>query len=144
MSKPANGLRRGRTLKVAVLVACVGTVILLSGSVGKTGGEREARQDGPPAASPVATSAAAMTGAGVTVRTATQPGAEPQEPQYGVRGVYDRDFSATGFDDQAAIGFNYIDSGPYKDQLDALAARGLKGFIWLGGYSNATCHFNES
>ena len=56
---------------------------------------------------------------------------------YPIRGIYDRDI-----DPQAALGFNFIDSGPYRDQMDVLAARGLKGFIWLGGYSNTTCTFN--
>ena len=63
---------------------------------------------------------------------------------YAVRGMYERDFSPSGFDHQAALGFNYIDSGPYEDQMDALAARGLKGFIYLGGYSNETCTFRRS
>jgi len=63
---------------------------------------------------------------------------------YPVRGIIDRDSSATGFEDLAALGFNYIDSGPYKDQLDPLAARGLKGFIWLGGYSESRCAFRKS
>ena len=65
-------------------------------------------------------------------------------PSYAVRGVYDRDLSPTGFDDEAAVGFNFIDSGPYRDEMDALKARGLKGFVWLGGYSNETCSFRES
>jgi hypothetical protein len=65
-------------------------------------------------------------------------------PRYEVRGVYDRDLSATGFDDEAAIGFNFIDSGPYPEALEALAAKNLKGFVWLGGYSNERCGFNRS
>jgi hypothetical protein len=64
--------------------------------------------------------------------------------RYAFRGAYDRDFSATGFNDLAAIGFNLIDSGPNRYQMRPLAARGLKGLIWLGGYSNTTCTFNES
>jgi hypothetical protein len=61
-----------------------------------------------------------------------------------IRGVFDRDFSATGFDDEAAIGFNLIDSDPSKEEMDALHGRGLKGLVWLGDYSNTTCSFNES
>jgi hypothetical protein len=68
---------------------------------------------------------------------------QAKRPRYAVRGIYDHDFSPTGFDDLAALGFNYIDSGPEKKQLAALAARGLKGFVWLGGYSNKTCEFNK-
>jgi chitodextrinase len=63
--------------------------------------------------------------------------------QYPTRGIYDRDFSPTGFDNIAAIGFNFIDSGPSRD-FSQLAARGLKGFVWLGGYDNTTCTFRET
>jgi hypothetical protein len=95
---------------------------------------------------PATTSAATTTGAvtttvpTTTTGTTTAPGTTA--PRYSVRGVYDRDFSATGFDDEAALGFNYIDSGPSRD-FDELAAHGLKGFVWLGGYSNDTCSFNQ-
>jgi hypothetical protein len=61
-----------------------------------------------------------------------------------VRGVFDRDFSRTGFDDVAAIGFNTFDAGPWIEQLDTIADRGMKGFVWLGGYSNERCRFRES
>jgi hypothetical protein len=63
----------------------------------------------------------------------------PASQRYAIRGIYDRDI-----DGQAAIGFNFIDSGAYRDQMDVLAARGLKGFVWLGGYSNTTCTFSYS
>jgi hypothetical protein len=63
--------------------------------------------------------------------------------QYLVRGIYDRDSSQTGFDREAGLGFTYIDSNPFDD-FDQLAVRGLKGFVWLGGYSNETCSFTES
>jgi hypothetical protein len=61
-----------------------------------------------------------------------------------VRAVFGRDSSATGFDDQAALGFTTFDSGPWPEQMEALAARGLQGFVWLGGYSNESCSFRES
>lgn len=64
--------------------------------------------------------------------------------RYAVRGVYDRDLSRTGFAREAALGFNFIDSGPYRDQIEPLKARGLNAFVWLGGYSNDSCRFNES
>ena len=79
-----------------------------------------------------------------TPRSAPGLGLPPTSSRYSVRGVYDRDFSATEFDDEAALGFNFIDSSPNIDQMDALAPRGLKGFLWLGGYSNTTCSFNNS
>ncbi len=61
-----------------------------------------------------------------------------------IRAIFDRDSSPTGFDDQAALGFTTFDSGPWPEQMDALAARGLQGFVWLGGYSNESCSFRES
>jgi len=62
---------------------------------------------------------------------------------YPLRGIYSRDSSPTGFDDEAKLGFNLIDTTPEPAELEALQAHGLKGFIWLGGYSNTTCRFNE-
>jgi hypothetical protein len=63
-------------------------------------------------------------------------------PGYAVRGIYDRDSSATGFDREVALGFNFIDSNVFDD-FDELAARHLRGFVWLGGYSNVSCSFRE-
>jgi hypothetical protein len=90
---------------------------------------------------------ACASGAEAKPKRPPAPSPPPPVPvggQYSVRGVYDRDLSVTGFDNEAAIGFNMIDSGPYRDQMDALVARGLKGFLWLGGYSNTTCSFVQS
>ena len=72
------------------------------------------------------------------------PAAVTAGKHYAYRGMYDRDLSRTGFDDQAAIGFNLIDSGPARYQMRPLAAHGLKGLIWLGGYDNETCTFREN
>jgi hypothetical protein len=72
-----------------------------------------------------------------SARLSTRVGGE-----YAVRGIYDRDFSATGFDHEAALGFNFIDSDPFDD-FDKLVSHGLRGFVWLGGYSNVTCSFRE-
>lgn len=84
----------------------------------------------------------------------THPSAEPNRraparagsghSPYPVRGIYSRDSSPTGFDHEAALGFNTIDSGPYPEQMRALGARGLKGIVWLGGYSNERCAFNQT
>jgi hypothetical protein len=63
---------------------------------------------------------------------------------YAIRGIYGRDGSPSGFDDEARIGFNVIDSGPYPQEMAALQARGLKAMVWLGGYSNDTCRFVRS
>jgi hypothetical protein len=65
-------------------------------------------------------------------------------PRYAVRGIYDRDLSKTGFSDEAAIGFDYIDSGPYPGEIQALVTDHLKGLVWLGGYDQTSCQFNES
>jgi hypothetical protein len=73
--------------------------------------------------------------------TATRP---DTERPYAVRGIYDRDLSPSGFDQEQAIGFNFIDSGPYAEEITALARAGLTGFIWLGGYSNDSCTFSRS
>jgi hypothetical protein len=87
---------------------------------------------------------AALTGwAGCGDTDGDEPAASAANPQYAFRGVFERDLSATGFDHQAAIGFNVIDSGPYREELNQLARRRLKAFIWLGGYSNSTCRFRE-
>ena len=85
---------------------------------------------------------AVVGGAGAASGTIAEVASTGTGDPYPIRGVIDRDFSATGFDDEATTGFNLIDSGPYVDQMDALRDRGLKGFIWLGGYSNETCTFN--
>ena len=77
-------------------------------------------------------------------RAALGSGLPFSSSRYAVRGVYDRDFSPTGFDDEAALGFSFIDSSPNAGQMNALAVRGLRGFAWLGGYSNSSCSFNES
>lgn len=73
----------------------------------------------------------------------TATGTHTERP-YAVRGIYDRDLSPTGFDDEQALGFNLIDSGPYGDEIAGLARAGLKGFVWLDGYSNDSCTFNRS
>jgi hypothetical protein len=61
-----------------------------------------------------------------------------------VRGIFEQDSSATGFDDEAALGFTMFDTGPWPDKLAAVRAKGGKGFIWLGGYSNESCRFRKS
>jgi hypothetical protein len=66
------------------------------------------------------------------------------EHRYAIRGVYGRDGSSTGFEHQARLGFNVIDSGPYPQQMTALQAGGLKALVWLGGYSNDACSFRRS
>jgi hypothetical protein len=65
-------------------------------------------------------------------------------PPKEIRAIIERDDSPTGFDHQADIGFNMIDSGPWEDDLVPLDSRRLKAFIWLGGYSNERCRFNET
>ena len=77
--------------------------------------------------------------------TASTPTTQsPAAPSYAIRGMYGRDFSASGFDTLRSLGFDVIDSNPYADSLDPLVSAGIKGFVWLGGYSNSTCSFNYS
>jgi len=63
-----------------------------------------------------------------------------------MRGAYGTDNSASGFDRIAAAGFNTVVTNPYRELLDPLAARGLHGVVWLGGWDNATCtwEFDEA
>jgi hypothetical protein len=88
--------------------------------------------------------AAVVVACGGSSRVTASAARAPHGGPYDVRGIYDRDGSKTGFDDEAQIGFNVIDSGPDRGELRALAARKLKAMVWLGGYSNSTCRFAES
>jgi hypothetical protein len=61
-----------------------------------------------------------------------------------VRGAYGKDSSPSGFDVMAAEGFNTVMTDPYRQSLDPLAARGLKGVVWLGAwYNTPTCGFER-
>lgn len=64
-------------------------------------------------------------------------------PKYTVRGMYQRDTSTSGFDTEADLGFNYIDtassdSSPANDvtKANTLNARGLKAIFWMYGYDD--------
>lgn len=79
-------------------------------------------------------------------------GAAPADPDPGfvVRGTYGHDSSydttkgsTSGFSIMQAKGFNTVQTGPYKEGLDALAAAGLKGIVWLGGFDNTQCAFRD-
>lgn len=62
-----------------------------------------------------------------------------------VRGAYGKDGSSLGFDVMAATGFNSVMTGPYKELLDPLVPKGLKGVVWLGNWLNApTCGFQRN
>lgn len=43
----------------------------------------------------------------------------------------------------ASLGFNAVNVSPYPDRLDRLAEYGMRGLVWLGGYNEDTCEFNE-
>jgi hypothetical protein len=61
-----------------------------------------------------------------------------------VRGVYGKDSSPSGSALIEAAGFNTVMTDPYKELLDPLAAKGLKGIVWLGAWMNApTCGFER-
>ena len=65
-------------------------------------------------------------------------------PSNYVRGVYGKDSSSGGYDAIASAGFNTVMTDPYVQSLDPLAAKGLKGVVWLGAWINApTCGFED-
>jgi hypothetical protein len=76
-------------------------------------------------------------GHGADKRTVVPPAGRGRP--YPIRGIYGRDTAR-----QSELGFNFIDSPPDPALIDDLDRQGLKGFVWLGGYSNDSCSFNES
>lgn len=61
-----------------------------------------------------------------------------------VRGVYGKDSSPSGWDLIAASGFNTVMVNPYREELDPLPAKGLKGIVWLGAWlKSPTCAFES-
>jgi hypothetical protein len=60
-----------------------------------------------------------------------------------VRGVYGRDSSASGVSLLSAVGFDSVTVGPWKEELDALAAAGMRGVVWLWDYDDARCAFEK-
>jgi hypothetical protein len=79
----------------------------------------------------------------VQVASSSTPTPTPAAAEF-IRGAYGKDASRPGFDVMAATGFNSVMTGPYKEFLDPLAAKGLKGVVWLGAYRNPTCSFERS
>ena len=53
--------------------------------------------------------------------------------------MYGHDTSSNGFTLQANAGFNTFDANPYPDDLGPLTAHGVKAFVWLGAWRNASC-----
>ena len=77
-----------------------------------------------------------------TVRASTVPPLVSSSAY--VRGVYGKDSSPGGFDTIASAGFNTVMTDPYVQSLAPLAAKGLKGVVWLGAWINApTCGFED-
>jgi phosphatidylinositol-3-phosphatase len=61
-----------------------------------------------------------------------------------VRGVYGKISSPAVLDAMAATGFNTAMVGAYKQELDPLVAKGLKGVVWLGAWFNSPrCAFED-
>jgi hypothetical protein len=58
-----------------------------------------------------------------------------------VRGVIGGDSSASGFDVIRGAGFNVVPVMPYRSYLDRLQAAGMKGVVWLWGYTRDGCKF---
>ncbi len=71
----------------------------------------------------------------------TPPPRPAPAPRAFPRGIYGSDSTATGYDAVATRGFNLVEVSPSRGSLDALTARGLRGFVWLGGWDNTTCTF---
>jgi hypothetical protein len=73
----------------------------------------------------------------------------PRKPMNGrrshgfVRGVYGRDASKSGVDAIKRAGFDSVTIAPTTQNIDALAAEGLRGLVWLGGYSKSSCSFHR-
>ena len=125
MPRPRSPFTSARTLIIALVVGAAAATVVATCAASGQRGNMTARPTGTQ---------------GSSAATARPRRRAP----YPIRGVYDRDLSPTGFDQEAAIGFNLIDSDPSRDQMRVLARRGLKGFIWLGGYSNDSCEFRRS
>jgi hypothetical protein len=92
----------------------------------------------PPPASPSSSPSAPS-----SASPASSPSSTP-EPSLYVRGVFGKDSSQSGSALIAANGFNTVMTDPYRELLDPLAAKGLKGIVWMGAWLNApTCGFER-
>jgi hypothetical protein len=70
--------------------------------------------------------------------------AEPERPPTGfVRGAYGRDSSAGGVSVMRAAGFDSVTAGPWRAELDALQAAGMRAVVWLWDYDDAGCTFEK-
>jgi hypothetical protein len=67
-------------------------------------------------------------------------GAHSATPSYSFRGMY----GPGPYADIVNAGFSILDAGPFVSTLDSVNALGAKAWIWLGGYSNSTCSFNNT
>jgi len=66
--------------------------------------------------------------------------AHPATPSYSFRGMY----GPGPYPDIVNAGFSILDAGPYTQTLDQVNALGAKAWIWLGGYNNNSCTFNNT
>jgi hypothetical protein len=55
--------------------------------------------------------------------------------------MYGSDSSATGYDHIGAAHINTVEVYADRGSLDGLQRAGMRGFVWLGGWSNDTCRF---
>lgn len=60
-----------------------------------------------------------------------------------VRGAYGRDSSPGGVSIMRAAGFDSVTVGPWRTELDALHAAGMRGVVWLWDYDDARCAFEK-
>ena len=94
-----------------------------------------------PLASPVL---ASQPQSSVSAPTLTRPQSLATASSGFVRGVYGKDSSKSGSDVMASLGFNTVMTGSYRQLLDPLATKGLKGIVWLGQWLNLpSCKFER-
>ena len=60
-----------------------------------------------------------------------------------VRGAYGRDSTPGGVTLMRAAGFDAVTAGPWKDELDALHAAGMRAVVWLWDYDDRRCAFEK-
>ncbi len=150
---PKRLVRSLALLSVALIpiVGCSGAGVAQSATAHSSPGRSHIAAEGEPAAGrdpdrQGAALGALQAGIGATVDGGPAvPAPVAPRTRFGptfTRGVYGSDSSATGFDDLAAAGFNTVEVSPDWESLDLAGARGLRAFVWLGGWSNGSCAFD--
>ncbi|HEX2294302.1 MAG TPA: hypothetical protein VHN37_03240 [Actinomycetota bacterium] len=69
--------------------------------------------------------------------------AVPPDPSAFVRGAYGRDSGPGGVSLMKGVGFDSVTVAPSRPELDALAAAGMRGVVWLWDYDDERCAFEK-